>query len=123
MRAARLTPIVLVLAGGCLAAPPDPLWLQQRQAVTGIPDMTQRALALRRVCESAAQGGDASAVRLMLADLEDDDQHDELARRCAVALAATDKSDARRIARLVADRDLREKAVAEVDAVKESQAP
>ena len=119
MRAIRLMPLIVLLATGCLAAPPDAVWLQQRKSVTAIPDMNQRAQALRQICESAASQGDASAVRLMLGDLEDDPNHDELAKRCAVAIASKDKDDGRRIARMVSDRDLRAKAVAEVDAVKE----
>lgn len=119
MRATRLPPLLILLAAGCLAAPPDPVWLQQRKSVTAIPDMTQRAQALRQICESAASQGDASAVRLMLGDLEDDPHHDELAKRCALAIASRDKADGRRIARMVEDRDLRAKAVEAVDALKE----
>ena len=119
MHAARFLPLAVFLAAGCLAAPPDSVWLQQRKSVTAIPDVTQRAQALRQICESAASQGDASAVRLMLGDLENDPQHDELAKRCALAIASKDKADGRRIARMVEDRDLRAKAVEAVDAVKD----
>ena len=119
MRVVRLLPLLTILAAGCLAAPPDQVWLQQRKSVAAIPDINQRAQALRQICQTAASAGDASAVRLMLGDLEADPRHDELAAKCAVALAGKDKDAARRIAKLVVDRGMREKAVGDVEAVKD----
>lgn len=91
---------VLSPAVGCLAAPPDKLWVDQRNGVRAIPDPARRADMLAAVCESAAQAGDAAAVKMILRDFDDDLRHDDLAGRCAGHLA----SHSRRAGRAVADR-------------------
>ena len=106
------------MAAGCLSArPPDQLWVDQRAGLMAVPDPARRATMLCAVTESAAAAGDAAAVKMLLADLADDPRHDDLAVRCAAAVAAKNKHDGRRVAALVRDADKRQVALDKVNAV------
>ncbi len=111
---AVLSPVV-----GCLAAPPDKLWVDQRTGVRAIPDPARRADQLAAVCESAAQAGDASAVKLILKDFADDPRHDDLAGRCAGHLASHSHRAGRAVADTINDDGKRKVARDKVEATEE----
>ena len=101
MRESLLVCVLFVLAG--CATPPDRMWVEQRKGIQAIPNPDTRLNALANVAESAAYAGDASAVKLLLKDLENDPRHDQVADRCATQIANKSPADGVRIAKLIHD--------------------
>ncbi len=110
---------VILSAVGCLAAPPDKLWVDQRKGVRAIPDPVRRADMLAAVCESAANAGDGAAVKMILKDFADDPRHDDLAGRCAVHLASHSHRAGRAVADTITDDGKRKVARDKVEATEE----
>lgn len=102
--------VVAHLPAGCLA-PAGPLdW--QLDYARNCPDPVAATNMTIGVARSAAYMGYTDSVFTALRDLRDDPRHDEVAGQCATQLAAVGKpADARRVAKRIADPDLRRQAL------------
>jgi hypothetical protein len=111
----RAAVCLVICAAGC-AAPSEPtVWSTQLDHVRQFPDPHNRASALTTVAEAAAMAGDADTARAALDDLDGYPARDELAGRCVGHLAAGGKErEARRLAKVIADRDKRDEVLAKI---------
>lgn len=106
--------LVVLAVAGC-ASPDGGAMAWQRDYANSIPDPQARATALGSVAMSAAYLGDGRSCRAALADLKGDPQHDEYARKCAVELnKAGHPDDARRVAKRITDKALRQTTLEEL---------
>ena len=117
MRGSLLVFALLLLAG-CVT-PPDQMWVEQRKGIQAIPNPDTRLNALANVAESAAYAGDASAVKMLLKDLENDPRHDQVADRCATQIANKTPADGVRIAKLIKDPGKQKEALTRLESKQE----
>jgi hypothetical protein len=90
-------------------------WESQYLAARSLGDLRQRDESLAAAAESAAAIDDLATVKKALGDLDGRPNHDAVAERCAIQLGnAGHPFDAREVARLVQDPDLRRLALFKV---------